>query len=166
MQTRSVLDYGSGKGYLGKELPFPIWEYDPAIPGKDQSPRPADLVVCTDVLEHIEPEKLIHVLRDLSRCVLKVGYFVIHTGPSGKVLADGRNSHLIQQPPEWWRMKLKKHFILSKHSLTYKHPILTAVVGQKPKSSSPSKNEIVETKSESHQAAAGIQHPIVQDETG
>jgi uncharacterized Rossmann fold enzyme len=58
IKTTSVLDYASGKGYLAKAIPFPIWEYDPAIPGKQESPRPADLVVCTDVLEHVELDKL------------------------------------------------------------------------------------------------------------
>jgi hypothetical protein len=34
LKTTSILDYGCGKGYLAKALPFPIWEYDPAIPEK------------------------------------------------------------------------------------------------------------------------------------
>jgi hypothetical protein len=46
IRARSILDYGSGKGGLAREIPFPLWEYDPAIPGKDESPRPADIVVC------------------------------------------------------------------------------------------------------------------------
>ena len=66
--TKSVLDYGCGKSLLAKNLPFPIWEYDPAVPGKEESPRAADLVICTDVLEHIEPDKLEWVLADISRC--------------------------------------------------------------------------------------------------
>lgn len=112
MQTRSILDYGCGKGYLAKEIPFPIWEYDPAVLGKDQEPRPADLVVCTDVLEHIEPERLQFVLNDLASLVLKIGYFVIHTGPAAKKLADGRNTHLIQQGEAYWRTKLSRHFTI------------------------------------------------------
>lgn len=112
LNTRSVLDYGCGKGYLAKALPFPIWEYDPAIPEKAASPRPADLVVCTDVLEHVEPEHLKAVLHDLKRVVQKIGYFVIHTEPSQKVLADGRNAHLIQHDKAWWRHKLKKVFVV------------------------------------------------------
>lgn len=68
LKAESVLDYGCGKGYLGKALPFPIWEYDPAIEGKDECPRPADLLICIDVLEHIEPECLNAVLADISRC--------------------------------------------------------------------------------------------------
>lgn len=133
LKTQSVLDYGCGKGYLAKELPFPIWEYDPAIPGKDLSPRPADIVVCTDVLEHIEPDKINFVLQDLVRCVKRIGYFVIHTGPSSKLLADGRNSHLIQRDPDWWKLKLKKRFVLAKNSINYQAPLLTVVVGAKSK---------------------------------
>lgn len=110
LKTTSILDYGCGKGYLAKEIPFPIWEYDPAIPGKDSSPRPADLVVCTDVLEHIEPDHLDAVLHDLKRVVKRLGYFVINTGPASKTLPDGRNTHLIQQDREWWRNTLGRFF--------------------------------------------------------
>lgn len=108
--AQSVLDYGCGKGYLAKALPFPIWEYDPAIHGKDESPKPADLVVCTDVLEHIEPDCLLSVLADLKRCVKSVGYFTIHTGAARKTLPDGRNTHLIQQKRQWWKNRLKAFF--------------------------------------------------------
>lgn len=112
--TKSILDYGAGKGYLAKSIPFPIWEYDPAIPGKDEAPREADIVCCLDVLEHIEPDRLIYVLDDLRRVTLRVGYFVIHTGPSTKSLADGRNAHLIQQPKKWWEDKLNKFFVIGR----------------------------------------------------
>ncbi|MGH7273686.1 MAG: 6-hydroxymethylpterin diphosphokinase MptE-like protein [Nitrospiria bacterium] len=112
--TKSILDYGCGKGYLAKAIPFPIWEYDPAIPGKDAAPRPADLVVCADVLEHIEPDKLIVVLDDIRRCLRQVGYFVIHTGPAQKTYADGRNTHLIQQNQAWWERMLNKFFEVGK----------------------------------------------------
>jgi hypothetical protein len=129
MKTTSILDYGCGKGYLAKELPFPIWEYDPAIPEKAESPRPADLVVCTDVLEHIEPDLLEFVLADIRRCTKKVGFFVIHTGPAGKTLPDGRNSHLIQQPMPWWKDRLKRHFKIGQ--LFERAPLVFAVVGPK-----------------------------------
>lgn len=112
--SSSILDYGCGKGYLGKAIPFPIWEYDPAIPGKEAKPRPTDLVVCTDVLEHIEPEKLKFVLADLRRCTKRVGYFVIHTGPAVKVLADGRNTHLIQHKRAWWEKRIRRFFDIGK----------------------------------------------------
>jgi len=106
----SVLDYGAGKGYLAKALPFPIAEYDPAVPGKMESPKPADLVVCTDVLEHIEPECIRLVLADIRRCVKQVGYFTICTTAARKTLPDGRNTHLIQKDKDWWQYQLAKHF--------------------------------------------------------
>jgi 2-polyprenyl-3-methyl-5-hydroxy-6-metoxy-1,4-benzoquinol methylase len=109
-RVRSILDYGCGKGTLAKTLSGPVREYDPAIPGKDAPPDPADLVVVTDVLEHVEPECLDAVLEDLERCVKIVGYFVICTRPSKKQLADGRNAHLIQQPALWWLTSLGHYF--------------------------------------------------------
>jgi uncharacterized Rossmann fold enzyme len=114
LQTRSILDYGAGKGYLAKAIPFPIWEYDPAIPGKQESPRPADLVVCTDVLEHVEPSLLPFVLDDLRRCVKQIGYFTISTRAAVKVLSDGRNAHLIQEGKQWWRTTLQQFFLVGK----------------------------------------------------
>lgn len=114
IKAESVLDYGAGKGYLAKALDFPIWQYDPAIPEIAATPRPADLVVCSDVLEHIEPDRLTFVLDDLRRCVKKIGYFVIHMGPASKTLADGRNAHLIQKGEFWWRTKLEKFFTIGK----------------------------------------------------
>ena len=129
LETTSILDYGCGKGRLAAGLPFPIWEYDPAIDGKRESPRPADLVVCTDVLEHIEPDTLMAVLADLARCTVKVGYFVVHTGKAQKTLADGRNAHLIQKPRAWWEKQLGKFFEVGK--VLEVGPSLQIVVGKK-----------------------------------
>jgi uncharacterized Rossmann fold enzyme len=114
MKTTSVLDYGAGKQMLAKALPFPIWSYDPAVPAISEAPRPADIVVCTDVLEHIEPDRLDFVLKDLKRVVLKIGYFVIHMGPASKTLPDGRNTHLIQKDKVWWRNNLAQNFSVAK----------------------------------------------------
>jgi hypothetical protein len=112
IDARTLLDYGCGKGALGMALDFPIWEYDPAIEGKDRSARPADLVTCIDVLEHIEPEFLEETLQDLKRCTKKMCFVVLNTGKSGKTLPDGRNTHLIQQSMEWWLGRLSKYFDL------------------------------------------------------
>jgi hypothetical protein len=108
---KSLLDYGCGKGMLAKQLDFPIWEYDPAIPGKDNPPRPADLVVAIDVLEHIEPEYLDRVIDDIYRCTKKIAFFAIGTQPSTKTLPDGRNTHLIVQDKQWWMDRLKRCFM-------------------------------------------------------
>lgn len=110
LQPQTILDYGCGQGALGRALGVTIHEYDPAIEGKDHVPAPADLAVCTDVLEHIEPEHLDAVLDDLRR-VTKVALFaVISTRPAKKTLADGRNAHLIVEPWPFWEAKLSARF--------------------------------------------------------
>lgn len=107
LRASSVLDYGCGEGKLAKSLPkIKFMEYDPGIPGKDALPKPADLVVCTDVLEHIEPEKISKVLDHLYRLAAKGCYLVIATRPANALLPDGRNAHLIVQPWAWWMDKL------------------------------------------------------------
>ena len=130
IKPQTVLDYGCGKGTLAAALPFPIWEYDPCVPGKDTPPRPADLVICTDVLEHVEPECLDMMLLDLARCTLQVCYAVINTGPAQKSYADGRNAHLIQQPMAWWQDRLSEHFKVASFSESGNEVV--GILGPKP----------------------------------
>lgn len=108
--ARSVLDYGCGRATLAKALPgVKVQEYDPGVVGKDHLPKPADLIVCTDVLEHIEPALLDRVLRHIYLLAKRGAYFVIATRPARELLPDGRNAHLIVQPPSWWLEKLREH---------------------------------------------------------
>jgi hypothetical protein len=113
-----MLDYGAGKGRLGQALAqiMPrvpeIRHYDPAVPEWSATPAPEPFVACIDVLEHIEPELLDTVLDDLQRVTMGLGIFTVHTGPAVKVLPDGRNAHLIQQPAQWWLPKFLARFEL------------------------------------------------------
>ena len=58
----------------------------------------------------MEPGRIGNVLDDLKRVTTGIGVFTVHTGPALKVLADGRNAHLIQQPMEWWLPQLRARF--------------------------------------------------------
>ncbi|MBM3356337.1 MAG: hypothetical protein FJY54_01225 [Betaproteobacteria bacterium] len=113
-----MLDYGAGKGRLDKtlreefDLHLTIHQYDPAVPEWSAPPDPCSLVACIDVLEHIEPDLLDNVLDDLKRVTAGKGIFTVHTGEAVKTLPDGRNAHLIQQPPEWWLPGLIERFDL------------------------------------------------------
>lgn len=104
--TKDVLDYGRGKGTLARSLPFQIKEYDPFVPGYDADPAPADLVVCSDVLEHIEPSCIHNVLAHLYTLTRKALFIDVACRPAKKVLADGRNAHLIQWSPTEWASTL------------------------------------------------------------
>ena len=87
--------------------------YDPAFPEYGE-PRPADLVCCIDVLEHIEPAFVENVLDDLQRVTAGVGVFTVDTGPAMKILPDGRNAHLILKPVAWWLPKFLDRFELNR----------------------------------------------------
>lgn len=110
MQTADILDYGCGKGTLNAAVGIRLKEYDPAVPGKDEHPAPADLVVCGDVLEHIEPDCLDYVLTDLEELTKRAIFLCVATRPAKKVLSDGRNAHLIVEPKEWWLPKLMERW--------------------------------------------------------
>lgn len=112
MGTRDILDYGCGKMMLQKGIPYPIQNYDPAMVECTRRPIPADLVVCTDVLEHIEPDCLSAVLDDIASLTRKALFLNVATRPASKTLPDGRNAHLIQQPPGWWLPQLLARFEL------------------------------------------------------
>ena len=113
--VRSVSDYGAGKKnlFIGlKNAGIDLIEYYPYDPAFEEygPPCSADLVCCIDVLEHIEPDKLEEVLIELSNITVAFGFFSIHMGPAGKILSDGRNAHLIQEPSSWWLPRLAKYF--------------------------------------------------------
>jgi hypothetical protein len=100
----SILDYGCGRGTLADALQDrDVRQYDPAIPQYAADPDPADLVVATDVLEHVEPECLDAVLNHLVGLARLGLYLSIATRPDGKkTLPDGRNPHLSLHRSEWW----------------------------------------------------------------
>ena len=113
--AKSLSDYGAGKQNLLHALhrlgksDFEYLPYDPVFP-EYGAPQPADVVCCIDVLEHIELDYLPSVLADLAVITRRLGLYSIATGPAKKVLADGRNAHLIQKPSSWWLPKLCEHF--------------------------------------------------------
>ena len=110
----SLSDYGAGKCKLRSTLGatadgIDYFPYDPAFPEYGE-PRPADMVACIDVLEHIEPPMLDACLDDLASIARRLVLVTVHTGPAKKTLSDGRNAHLIQEPPSWWLPKLACRF--------------------------------------------------------
>lgn len=117
VKARSFLDYGAGQQKLSEAIKsvgglnrfHQMQDYDPAILKISDPPRPADLVSCTDVLEHIEPEYLSNVLDELYKLTIKACYLEIATRPANKDLPDGRNTHLIIEDDHWWMDKLTNY---------------------------------------------------------
>ena len=107
---KPILDYGAGKRTLSTSLgpAYRVEDYDPCIEGLDKPPSPAPVVVCGDVMEHVEPEYVDAVLKNLRRLCTELAFFVITFAESSRTLPDGRNAHLSQHPLEWWVEKLKE----------------------------------------------------------
>lgn len=109
--SASIVDYGCGKGRLSTALEaagFDVTRYDPATyPG---DPAPADLVVCLDVMEHVEPEHVDAVLEHIAWLARRAAYLVISLEPAVKVLTDGRNAHLTIWPADAWLGRLARYF--------------------------------------------------------
>jgi hypothetical protein len=129
LDVRHVLDYGCGSRLsLARELserkliehPFKYQAYDPCVPKYAAPPVPAEMVVCLDVLEHIEEDYIESVLDDLMRVTEAVGFFSIDTGPAKKSLPDGRNAHILQRPPEWWLPRIMCRFELQTYQVVWK----------------------------------------------
>lgn len=114
-QARSLLDYGSGKGYQYTTarvheawgVPLPTC-FDPGYP--PFSSRPTGRfhgVICTDVLEHVPPHDIDHVVADLFLYAERFVFAAISTRRARKTLPDGRNCHLTIRPLAWWREKFR-----------------------------------------------------------
>ena len=112
-QPTGMLDFGCGQGGLIatiKELhpSIEVTGYDPGNPNFQHLPKhPIDTVVSTDAIEHIEPDYLDATLRTINERMQRCGFFRIACYPAKKHLPDGRNAHLIVEPPEWWRNKIQ-----------------------------------------------------------
>ena len=108
----SILDYGCGHGALIEVIrqrhpSITVSGYDPGNPMFDIVPvTPSDVVLSTDVLEHVEPEYIDATLSGISVLIRKYGFFRIACYPARKFLPDGRNAHLIVEHPDWWKKKI------------------------------------------------------------
>ncbi len=145
LEVQHLLDYGCGKHmnlikHLKVRHKLKYQAYDPCVPELAGLPVPAEMVACIDVLEHIEPEYLDSVLDHLASLTEAVAFMTVHTGPAGKVLPDGRNAHIIQEPMSWWIPKFLERFELQTVQQRHAHafyvighpkPRLEAVSGEK-----------------------------------
>ena len=107
---KTILDFGCGQGELAKGLSFDIDEYDPAIEGQETiSKQQYDLVITTDVLEHIHTDQIGLLLDDIID--LKPKYFVnaISTVKAINILPDGTNAHKTIENAAWWKNTIENH---------------------------------------------------------
>jgi len=84
-KIKSLLDYGCGSNLSlveGLDVEAHYYPYDPCVEEYSAPPKPAEMVVCCDVLEHIEPEYLDAVLDHIKELTDTMLFASVNTGPA------------------------------------------------------------------------------------
>lgn len=109
-KIKTALDYGCGKAkFHPAEWSSLFTKYDPGYPLYDKEPvGKYDLVICTDVMEHIPEDSVEYVIERLFSFARKHVYVNVCTRPAGKKLANGENAHVTVKPQKWWDAVFEK----------------------------------------------------------
>ena len=115
LQPKNVLDYGCGKGVMLNNLikKYPkinFYGYDPAIPKYKEIPsQKIDMIINTDVLEHIPEEYLPEVMKEISSLCSNC-FFALHHALAYTILPNGQNAHCTIKPPFWYQNMMTQYF--------------------------------------------------------
>jgi hypothetical protein len=105
----TILDYGCGKARHHD----PSWnadKYDPAVPEYSKKPDGRyDLVICTDVLEHIPQVGLDYVIDDIFNYSDQWVFLSVCCRKAKQLLPNGYNAHATIESQKWWKEKLAKY---------------------------------------------------------
>ena len=110
LRAKTALDYGCGRSGLADLLDVPCARYDPAIPEYAELPtEKVDLVVCTDVLDHIPSDDIGDVLAHI-RSLSPFAFFHISTRLAVQILPNGENAHCSVYPAAEWLKCIRWHY--------------------------------------------------------
>jgi SAM-dependent methyltransferase len=118
-QVGSILDYGSGKGnqYTVDKIHETHFNnimptlYDIGVDGIDVLPNDTfDMVISTDVLEHIPEDLIPNALEEIYNRAKKCVYLAIcNTENTKSKFSNGEGVHLTCKKGIWWINKIKPH---------------------------------------------------------
>jgi len=115
IKALNVLDYGCGAASAYKKKLHEKWRvplpflYDPYRPEyAERPPFNFDLVICTDVMEHIPEEDVQDVLDDIFDHADKGVFLTIAQFPAKKTLPNGENAHCTLESSEWWNERIER----------------------------------------------------------
>lgn len=115
--VESLLDYGAGQcevaHFVRKLTGIQTTAYDPAVEWRSVRPRGKfDVVLCTDVLEHVPEEELKSVLEDIFQYTKNYAVLGINMTEAIEILPCGDNAHCTIKPKEWWFERISEVFPL------------------------------------------------------
>ena len=118
-RIESILDYGCGKALHHP----PEWRatlYDPAVPKYSTPPQGQyDLVICTDVLEHIPEEHIDRIVAQLKQYSKGWLYVSVCCRLAKDKLTMPNsmkryNAHVTVKPQAWWRQRIQGERVILK----------------------------------------------------
>jgi hypothetical protein len=113
LKPRIILNYGCGQTDWHQRIDLmgaEYYGYDPAIPERADLPvSSADLLINTDVLEHIAADRLPEALAHM-RALSSNALFVIATRPDGRKFPSGEDLHCTLMPAFEWRRLLLQFY--------------------------------------------------------
>ena len=114
LNISSVLDYGCGKSKLldliKKNSKIKIFKYDPAIKKYSTlTKNKNDLVICTDVLQHVPLYDLDRVLKEIKSKGIYILFYIKCTNHKTK-LPNGTYANCTVYDKKWWLEKLSTYF--------------------------------------------------------
>lgn len=114
-KSKSLLDYGSGKGFQYSNIRLNIyWNinvscYDKFVKEFSIFPEQKfDGVICVEVLEHILENEIDIVLQRIFDAAEKFVFLTIATKEAKKKFSNGENVHVLLRDKDWWLDKINK----------------------------------------------------------
>lgn len=113
--SKSLLDYGSGKGFQYLKLRLnSYWGiketcYDKYVKEFSMLPEGKfDGVICVEVLEHVPESEIEVVLQRIFNAAEKFVFLTIATKEAKKKFSNGENVHVLLRDKDWWLDKINK----------------------------------------------------------
>jgi hypothetical protein len=105
----TILDYGCGKAKYHPEE-WNATKYDPAVPEYQNKPTDKfDLVISTDVLEHIPVDNLKDAIDEIFNYSKKWVFISVCCRKAIAILPNGYNAHATIESAKWWKELFKPY---------------------------------------------------------